>query len=59
MSGDWVTQCWDEMDERDAAIAQHQLEERHRMDEEQQSFLERIRKIQQESAQRFAQELEK
>ncbi len=59
MASDWFTQCWEEIDALDAAIHQNQLEERRRMEEEQKIFLERIRKLQQESAIRFAQELEK
>ncbi len=58
MVGDWFTQGWEEIDELDAAIHQNQLEERRRMEEEQNAFLERIRKLQQESATRFAQEWE-
>ncbi len=58
MAGDWFTQGWEEIDELDAAIHQNQLEERRRMEEEQNAFLERIRKLQQESATRFAQEWE-
>ncbi len=57
MVGDWFTQGWEEIDELDAAIHQNQLEERHRMEEEQRAFLERIRKMQQESAKRFDREL--
>lgn len=42
MSGDWYSESEQEMDDRDAAIAQHQLEERHLREDAVEVWLKRV-----------------
>lgn len=42
MSGDWYTESEQEMDDRDAAMAQQQLEERHRLEDAVETWIKRV-----------------